>query len=134
MTVENGGPDLGLTPETIADLPTVPSGWSAYPSLGKGFGAKKWFGDAYKDVVTNDASLLSALCTATDEQFGVPSTPPADDPFQDVLEAPSDSSPESTEIVPPPVPVDPAPVSDAPAGEGTDTPAPPVEDPTILTS
>lgn len=96
------GPELGLSDETKAALPAVPAGWTAYPSLGGGVGAKKWFDQlqAYKDVVVSNPDDLAAAVAAVDAEQA-PDAPLPVDAFQEAVEAPVTDSGE--EIAPPAV-------------------------------
>lgn len=103
------GPELGLSDATKAAMPAVPAGWSAFPSLGAGFGAKKWFTEkqAYEDVVVSDPSLLFDLCAAVDAKYA-PADLPVDE-FETAVEEVPASEPEA------PAEADNAPVTEAPA-------------------
>lgn len=67
----NDGPGLGLAPGVEAKLPLTPVGWTAFPSLGGGFGAKKWFTSqgVYKEVFSDDGDFLAKLCAEVDAQY-----------------------------------------------------------------
>lgn len=117
------GPDLGLSEATAAALPTVPAGWTAYPSLGGGFGAKKFFPSVgrYEDVVTHDPDLLNDLATAADEKYAPEA--PAVDEFEQAVEEPAEA-PASDELVAPVPAEESAPADNSDAAEpaeGADT-------------